>query len=355
MCVCVCVCACAAGGVSSRNRSAALLGKHTMPPKAKGSGGSGSAKAAAPVSPIVPDARMRYRGRQLWHLAATRIDSIIALKRARFEWRVPNPFRRKKSAKVPKDSKNSKDSKVSKDSKDSKDSKGNIAKSQSESLGNATKSKSRSVKSKSLQAKAKQVAVAIAPIGSLKKKKGLKDGDTDALVAGTLGSTESRVAGTLGSTESLSRSRNSLSSIPGPTRVDSRSRRGSMDGGKSAGPGPRMKAEENNNRCFVFLMPRANSQKVTDEIKHMFEEAGVTVIKEGKVGTKRLEREQVVEQQYYRVASGACLKKPTDTQISAERFKQVTGEGLRAVVDRDQIYNAEDACKVLGIQVGIMF
>ena len=103
------------------------------------------------------------------------------------------------------------------------------------------------------------------------------------------------------------------------------------------------------NRGFILIAPHCNTGKTQETVRQILTSNKITVISEGKIPSKVIDQEFLVDQQYYKMASIATLLKPGQAPINAEVFERLTGVGWRTVLDKRMVFNALDACDALGV------
>ena len=57
----------------------------------------------------------------------------------------------------------------------------------------------------------------------------------------------------------------------------------------------------------------------------------------------------LVDQHYYAIASKATLVKPAEMPVPADKFQAAFGLSWQDALKAGSVYNALDACKVLGL------
>ena len=122
------------------------------------------------------------------------------------------------------------------------------------------------------------------------------------------------------------------------------------------------------NSAFVFVKPHANTKKVQDIVKSSFEKKGIKIIKEGELTGEQIDKDMLIDQHYYAIASKATLLKPKDlpgiiitiiftiiftititiTIVPAALFEKEFGLSWQKALNDGIVYNALDACKYLG-------
>ena len=101
------------------------------------------------------------------------------------------------------------------------------------------------------------------------------------------------------------------------------------------------------NSAFVFVKPHANTKKVQNIVKSNFEKKGIKIIKEGELTGEQIDKDMLIDQHYYAIASKATLLKPKDLPVPAALFEKEFGLSWNKALADGIVYNALDACKYL--------
>lgn len=103
------------------------------------------------------------------------------------------------------------------------------------------------------------------------------------------------------------------------------------------------------NCAFVFIKPHA----VTDSTKGLVAEGlkakGVNIISEGTITAEEIDKGMLIDTHYYAIASKATLLKPNQLNVPADKFEKQFGLGWQEALDKGVVYNAMDACELLGV------
>lgn len=103
------------------------------------------------------------------------------------------------------------------------------------------------------------------------------------------------------------------------------------------------------NRGFVFFMPTVAGTGVIEAFRSICSKYDVSVIQQGRVDPKVLERQQILDYQYYKVAAAATLVKPEHAGLNTVVFQKMIGHGLRALLDKRLLYNCTDCMKTFSL------
>jgi len=103
------------------------------------------------------------------------------------------------------------------------------------------------------------------------------------------------------------------------------------------------------NAAFIFIKPHA----VTDDAKKLvtagLQAKGINIVGEGTITSDEIDRDMLVDQHYYAIASKATLLKPSQLNVPAGAFANKFGIGWQEALDKGVVYNAKDACELLGV------
>lgn len=103
------------------------------------------------------------------------------------------------------------------------------------------------------------------------------------------------------------------------------------------------------NSAFVFIKPAANNTKVQKVVSDTLKSKGCTIVKEGTFTGDQIDKDKLIDQHYYAIASKATLLAPKDIPVPNDKFKAKFGLDYSQALSNNSVYNAIDACKVLGV------
>jgi len=103
------------------------------------------------------------------------------------------------------------------------------------------------------------------------------------------------------------------------------------------------------NSAFVFIKPAANNTKVQDVVSKTLKSKGCEIINEGEFTAEQIDKDMLIDQHYYAIASKATLLQPKDIPVPPEKFLDTFGLTWEQALADKSVYNAIDACKVLGV------
>jgi glutathione S-transferase/nucleoside diphosphate kinase len=103
------------------------------------------------------------------------------------------------------------------------------------------------------------------------------------------------------------------------------------------------------NAAFVFIKPHAVTPAVISLVKGYFAGKGITVLSEGRIASEEIDSKKLIDQHYYAIASKATILKPHELNVPTDKFEAQFGLTWEAALAAGNVYNAMDACAVLGI------
>ncbi len=106
---------------------------------------------------------------------------------------------------------------------------------------------------------------------------------------------------------------------------------------------------DSKNSAFVFIKPHANTSKTQKLVTDTFKTKGIKVIEEGELTGVEIDRDRLIDQHYYAIASKATLVKPDKMPVPANKFKEAFNITWEKALADGLVFNALDACTHLGI------
>lgn len=103
------------------------------------------------------------------------------------------------------------------------------------------------------------------------------------------------------------------------------------------------------NAAFIFIKPAANNKAVQDLVKSTLLAKNVKIESEGEFTGEEIDKQMLIDQHYYAIASKATLLKPTEIPVPADKFEAFFGISWEKALADGSVYNAIDACKVLDV------
>ena len=120
-------------------------------------------------------------------------------------------------------------------------------------------------------------------------------------------------------------------------------------GGAEATPVPAPK-----NAAFVFVKPHAVTNQVNGLVKSELEAKGIKILTEGELTSETIDKDKLIDQHYYAIASKATILKPEDMNVPADKFEGFFNKKWDTMLAEKKVFNALDACKQLGVSPGEM-
>lgn len=105
------------------------------------------------------------------------------------------------------------------------------------------------------------------------------------------------------------------------------------------------------NAAFVFIKPHANTDRVRALVKEKFVGKGIRIVAEGQIEAETIDKDKLIDQHYYAIASKATLVKPKDMPVPADKFEEKFGITWESALADDLAFNAIDAADKLGLDV----
>lgn len=103
------------------------------------------------------------------------------------------------------------------------------------------------------------------------------------------------------------------------------------------------------NSAFVFIKPHAVTDKVKDLVKETFAAKGIKILSEGAIDAAKIDKDMLIDQHYYAIASKATLVKPDALPVPADKFEGKFGLPWQKALDDGLVFNALDGCAKLGV------
>jgi len=110
-----------------------------------------------------------------------------------------------------------------------------------------------------------------------------------------------------------------------------------------------LKANSKRNRAFVFIKPHAVTEAVKAEVHSTLQRCGCAVLQEGSIASETIDKDKLIDQHYYAIASKATILKPKDLNVDNKKFKDQFGLDWKDVLGSGKAYNALDGCAKLGL------
>jgi len=103
------------------------------------------------------------------------------------------------------------------------------------------------------------------------------------------------------------------------------------------------------NTAFVFIKPHAVTADTKKMVAAGLQAKGINIVGEGTITAEEIDRDMLVDQHYYAIASKATLLKPSELNVPANAFANKFGLGWQEALDKNVVFNAKDACDLLGV------
>ncbi len=103
------------------------------------------------------------------------------------------------------------------------------------------------------------------------------------------------------------------------------------------------------NSAFVFVKPHANNKAVQELVRKEIQAKGIKITSEGSIASEKIDSERLIDQHYYAIANKAVLKKPNELNVPEALFQKKFGLSWADALKQNLVFNAMDACQVLGI------
>ena len=103
------------------------------------------------------------------------------------------------------------------------------------------------------------------------------------------------------------------------------------------------------NSAFVFIKPHANTRAVQDLVVAKLTSKRVKILSEGDIAAAKIDKDKLIDQHYYAIASKATLLKPDQLPVPEDKFEQKFGIAWKQALADKFVYNAIDACAHLGV------
>lgn len=106
---------------------------------------------------------------------------------------------------------------------------------------------------------------------------------------------------------------------------------------------------ERKNTAFVFIKPHAVTDQTKKLVSNGLQAKGLNIVTEGSLSAKQIDEGMLIDNHYYAIASKATILKPNQLNVPPEKFKKQFGMEWTDALSKGIVYNAKDACEVLGL------
>lgn len=106
------------------------------------------------------------------------------------------------------------------------------------------------------------------------------------------------------------------------------------------------------NSAFVFIKPHACNDKVKGMLRAHLAKNNIRITGEGTLAAEQIDRELLIDTHYGAIASKAVKLKPSELNVPAKGkagFEKMFGLTWEDAIASGKVYNAKDACAVLGV------
>lgn len=99
------------------------------------------------------------------------------------------------------------------------------------------------------------------------------------------------------------------------------------------------------NSAFLFVKPHANTKATQDLVKKKLVDAGIEILSEHDISGVTIDKDKLIDQHYYAIASKATILPAEKIPVPIDRFKAEFGEPWEVVLAEKRACNAIEACK----------
>jgi nucleoside diphosphate kinase len=100
------------------------------------------------------------------------------------------------------------------------------------------------------------------------------------------------------------------------------------------------------NSAFVFIKPHANTATTQAFVKTKLEKSGLSILSECDIDGPKIDKEKLIDQHYYAIASKATILPAKDIPVPADKFEAEFGEKWPVVLADNRACNAMEACEI---------
>jgi len=104
----------------------------------------------------------------------------------------------------------------------------------------------------------------------------------------------------------------------------------------------------------VFIKPHAVTDATRARVEGMLKDAGLAITGQGQKTASEIEEGKLIDTHYYAIASKATLMKPEQLNVPKDKFEEFFGVAWDDALSQGKVYNALDACAVLGVDASTM-
>jgi len=103
------------------------------------------------------------------------------------------------------------------------------------------------------------------------------------------------------------------------------------------------------NAALVFIKPHAITEKTIALVKSHLESKGLEVVKDGRIEAATIDKNMLIDQHYYAIASKATILTPDKLPVPADKFKDTFGLEWSEALASGKAINAKQACEKLNL------
>lgn len=102
------------------------------------------------------------------------------------------------------------------------------------------------------------------------------------------------------------------------------------------------------NEAFVFIKPHAVTDKTKELVKATLEAKGIEITSEGAIASETIDKDKLIDQHYYAIASKATILPPKDLNIPEDKFEAQFGLKWTEALEKGVVHNAMTAVEYFG-------
>jgi len=103
------------------------------------------------------------------------------------------------------------------------------------------------------------------------------------------------------------------------------------------------------NSAFVFIKPHANTAETRRVVHEALQAKGIAIVREGELTGEEIDRDKLIDQHYYAIASKATLLTPDQLNVPEAKFEAKFGLAWKSALSEKRALNAMQACAELQV------
>eukprot|EP00934_Nitzschia_sp_Nitz4_P008473 Nitzschia sp. Nitz4//scaffold112_size70979//30796//31808//NITZ4_005902-RA/size70979-snap-gene-0.133-mRNA-1//1//CDS//3329533265//8463//frame0 len=103
------------------------------------------------------------------------------------------------------------------------------------------------------------------------------------------------------------------------------------------------------NSAFLFVKPQANTEATKELVEAKLKDSNIDIVKEVSIDGGTIERDGLIDQHYYSIASKATKLAASEIPVPTDKFLDFFGEPWSTVLEEEKACNALEACQRLGV------